>query len=185
MSYQLHPEDLIELAEMGFRATYHRLRGVRGVVAGWIEIGIPEEQKPRILSNLAKEQELILRLDEMHQAACGRWNPADAALGVRPAIFLSACLQLGTPEEGGELMPSILKTDGALALATWFLQRGCGEEKVQTSLRVENGIMTAHVQNSERSAAPSWPTKLKEYIVEEDPFTLKFNEGVFSFPEKT
>ena len=184
MSYQLHSEDLIELAEMGFRATYHRLRGVRGVVAGWIEIGIPEEQKSRILSNLAKEQELILRLDEMHQAACGRWNPADAALGVRPAIFLSACLQLGTPEEGGELMPSILNVEAALALATWFLQRDCANKGVQTSLQLEDSIMTACVENSARDAATSWPQELKDYILEDDTFTLKFNEGVFSFPEK-
>jgi hypothetical protein len=182
MTFSVHPDNLRSLAELGFRTTYHRLRGVRGVVAGWIEIGIPEEQKARLLANLAQEQVLLLRLDEMHQACVEAISTSDAIVGSKPEVFLAATLKLGTPEEGAELMPSVLEPQAALALAVWLLQRNCEGSDVRTRLEIIEGVVTASVTGSTRNSAPAWPSELIDFITSESSFKLCFADNVFSFP---
>ena len=182
MVFTVHPDNLQSLAELGFRATYHRLRGVRGVVAGWIEIGIPDEQKSRILANLAQEQVLLLRLDEMHQACVEALSTSDALVGFKPEIFLAATLKLGTPEEGAELMPSILHPSAAVALAVWLLERNCTDNEVKPSLSISDGAVTATIDGNCRLSAPAWPVELSELITSETPHSICFADNVFAFP---
>ena len=182
MTFSVHPDNLQSLAELGFRTTYHRLRGVRGVVAGWIEIGIPKEQKARILANLAQEQVLLLRLEEMHRACVETISTADAIVGGKPEVFLAATLKLGTPEEGAQLMPSVLEPEAALALAVWLLERDAMNKDVRTRLEIVEGVVTASVTGSTRNSAPAWPNELADYITSESAFLLCFAEKVFSFP---
>ncbi len=182
MTFSVHPDNLQSLAELGFSTTYHRLRGVRGVVAGWIEIGIPEQQKTRILANLAQEQVLLLRLEEMHQACVEPLSTSDALVGDKPEIFLAATLKLGTPEEGADLMPSVIEPQAALALAVWLLERNCDDNDVRPTLETVEGVITVSIEGSTRNAAPAWPSELSEFIISESPFKLGFADNVFSFP---
>ncbi|MDP6962838.1 MAG: hypothetical protein QGF46_01585 [Planctomycetota bacterium] len=182
MDFSVEKDALLSLAELGFRATYHRLRGVRGVVAGWIEIGIPDEQKTRILANLAEEQDLLLRLEEMHKASIHPFSTPDALVGNKPDIFLAASLKLGTPEEGAELMPSILKPQAGLALAVWLLQRQSFEANVHPLLSVIDGDVVATIEGCEVESAPPWPHELAEFVKSETHTKLVFAEDTFSFP---
>jgi hypothetical protein len=182
MTFSVHPDNLHSLAKLGFRTTYHRLCGVRGVIAGWIEIGIPEEQQARLLVNLAQEQELFLRLDVMHQACIETLSTYDAMRGDKPEIFLAAALKLGTPEEGAELMPRVHEPKAALALAVWLLERNCEDNAVQARLKIIDGVMTATISESNRDSAPTWPHELADFITSESAFKLCFADNVFSFP---
>ena len=182
MTFTVHSDNLLALAELGFRTTYHRLRGVRGVVAGWVEIGIPEGQKARILANLAQEQALLLRLEEMHQACVEPLSTADALVGEKPGIFLAAALKLGTPEEGADLMPSVIEPQAALALAVWLLERNSDHNDVRPSLAIIDGAVTATIEDSTRPSAPAWPAELSNFVTEEATFKLVFTDKVFAFP---
>jgi len=111
---------LRELLARGFRSTLHRLRGLRGLLGGWIELGVPPGSEGRVQMRLEEDMVLLARLDwigtMLHQAPPLKRLEA----GEAPAVLLSAALGLGTPEEARERLPQIVDPAVALGLALWL-----------------------------------------------------------------
>jgi hypothetical protein len=108
---------LRDLLARAFRSTLHRLRGLRALLGGWIECGVPPGAESRVPLRLEEDMILLARLDWIGSML---HHPQPLKLlesGEAPSVLLAAALGLGTPEEARERLPRVPDPEMAVALA--------------------------------------------------------------------
>ena len=79
-----------------FRTTLHRLRGLRALLGGWIEIGVPPGSEHRVHARLEEDMLLLARLDWVGTMLpapppCSRLEAGEA-----PSVLLATALGFGS-----------------------------------------------------------------------------------------
>lgn len=108
---------LRDLLARAFRSTLHRLRGLRALLGGWVECGVPPGSEGRVRVRLEEDMVLLARLDWLGSML---HHPQPLKLlqaGEAPSVLLAAALGLGTPEEARERLPRVPDPEMAVALA--------------------------------------------------------------------
>lgn len=111
---------LRDLLARAFRSTLHRLRGLRALLGGWIEIGVPPGSEGRVRMRLEEDMLLLARLDWLGTMMHYPLPVKRLHAGEAPAVLLASALGLGTPEEARERLPQVLDPEAAIALAFWL-----------------------------------------------------------------
>lgn len=106
-----------ELLTLSFRATLHRLRGVRSLLSGWAMLGPGSTEEKTLNLRLKEDKTLLARLDWIHSFQNTFLDPALLLSGEAPAVLLAARLGLGTPEEAYKTLPSYSEPGIALGIA--------------------------------------------------------------------
>jgi len=127
-SRPLEPFDLEttlrKLADRTFTATLHRLRGVRGLLHGWSQVGVPVQDASQLETRFEEDLNLLSRLDWLrslllHQPPLERLEGGEA-----PMVLLACALGHGTPSENRQgidgRLPQAKQPAGALSLALWL-----------------------------------------------------------------
>ena len=172
---------LHDLVNRCFSITLHRLRGVRGLVHGWLEIGVPETEMPRLRAHMEEDLVLLARLDWLrsflhHSPPLERCTGGEA-----PSVFLAAALGLGTPEEAKERLPEIKDAEAALALSLWL--QGCTTAYDSESIRVSWPDHHLEVQLAIQQDWPgikAWRAQFGSFLVIEKPHCLRFRQRCFA-----
>ena len=175
---------LRDLVDRCFGITLHRLRGVRGLISGWIEVGIQPGSEHRLKERMEEDLILLGRLDWL-RSMLHHTPPMERCFGGEaPAVLLSAALGIGTPEEAGGQLPEIIDPEAAIALAIWL--QACTTDFDSASIRQEwfgnqLEIRLAVVQDHDLEP---WRARFRSLLVDCEPHRLRFRPGCFSrWPE--
>jgi len=158
----------------------HRLRGVRGLLSGWIEVGVPEGEQGRVHQRLEEDLLLLGRLDWLRSVLHHAPPRQRILLGEAPAVLLACALGIGTPEEAGERLPIINKPEAALALALWLQM----QTKVFDSASIRYGwqgdCFEVVLADSKDVKLEAWHQLYRQWIAESEPNRLMLRPGCFS-----
>lgn len=148
---------LRDLLARAFRSTLHHLRGLRALLGGWIEIGVPPGSEGRVRLRLEEDMILLARLDWLgsmmhHPQPLRRLHAGEA-----PMVLLAGALGLGTPEEARERLPKVLDPEAAIALAFW-LQAVAPDGMVDHDLHLHwmNGSLVVDAKSPRETDLGAW-----------------------------
>lgn len=171
---------LRDLLDRCFSITLHRLRGVRGLISGWIEVGVPPGEEHRLRERMEEDLQLLARLDWL-RSLLHHDPPLERCYGGEaPMVLLAAALGVGTPEEAGTLMPDIVSPEAAVALALWL--QGSTTAYDSASIRTEwfdkqLEVRLAVVQDRDWSA---WTRQFGHLLIDQEPHRLRFRASCFA-----
>ncbi len=174
-------ESLHDLVDRCFSISLHRLRGVRGLINGWLEIGVPEAEKPKLHSHMEEDLVLLARLDWLRSFLHHNPPLERCVGGEAPTVFLAAALGLGTPEEAGEQLPEIKDAEAALALALWL--QGSTTAYDSASIQVswpDNHLEVRLAVQQDWPAIKLWRAQFASFLVAEQPHCLRFRQRCFA-----
>lgn len=108
-----------QLLDRSFRATLHRLRGVRNLLSGWATLGPTENEMPKVSERLEEDRLLLGRLDWIHPYLNQPLLLEFLRKGEAPGVLFAAAMGWGTPEEAGQRMPDCQNKTSLLGWAFW------------------------------------------------------------------
>lgn len=172
-----------DLLDSCFSINLHRLRGVRGLLSGWIEIGVPPGEHHRVQVRIDEDLCLLARLDWL-RSFLHHTPPRSMVLqGEAPQVLLACALGLGTPEEAKDRLPTIQRPDAALALSLWLQLRAemFDSASIRTAWRGQCFEVTLACTH-DPDMAP-WREAFGEWAVEEEPHRLLLRPGCLADPK--
>jgi hypothetical protein len=175
------PEHLRFLLARAFRLTLHRLRGLRALMGGWIEIGVPPGSEPRVRTLLEEDMQLLARLDWIGTLLAHAPVAQRLEAGEAPAVLLAAALGVGTPEEAHAALPLVQEPRAALALATW-LQAKAPDAVLgrDAHLRWEGRSLVVELAAPRPAELGEWEAHYGELVTRREPHALVFRPGLFA-----
>jgi len=115
---------LRKLADRAFTATLHRLRGVRGLLHGWSQVGVPVQDLPQLDARFEEDLELLARLDWLRSLLLQSPPLERLEGGEAPLVLLACAMGHGSPGEvqlnRPQIIPQAVQPAGALSLALWL-----------------------------------------------------------------
>lgn len=182
MAASLEPV-LRDLLQRAFRASLHRLRGLRGLFSGWIEIGVPAGSEARVRLKIEEDMILLARLDWLGSMLHHVPPQARLQAGEAPAVLLAAALGLGTPEEAGEMLPRVLHPEAALAAAAWLQALAPGAELGEgIQLRWQGRSLLIEIAREQPADLEAWQAEFASAVLQRGPRTLILHPGAFALP---
>lgn len=175
------PQDssLRDLVDRCFSITLHRLRGVRGLISGWIEIGIPPGEEHRLRDRMEEDLQLLARLDWL-RSLLHHDPPLERCYGGEaPMVLLAAALGVGTPEEAGTSMPEILSPEAAIALALWLQGNTIAYDSASIRIEWFGKQMEVRLAVTQDIDWTNWKSQFGHLVVEQEPHRLRFRSSCF------
>lgn len=169
-----------DLVDRCFGISLHRLRGVRGLLSGWIEIGVPEGEQKRVQHRMDEDLRLLGRLDWLRSMLHHAPPRKRVLLGEAPAVFLACALGLGTPEEAGERLPLINQPEAALALALWLQMRSEAFDSASVLCAWRGDCFEVTLACANDTDISAWQRVYSQWIAEIEPHRLLMRPGGFS-----
>ena len=179
MSQPNHPL-LGDLVDRCFSITLHRLRGVRGVISGWIEIGIPPGEEHRLNERMDEDLTLLARLDWLRSILHHSPPMQRCYGGEAPQVLLAAALGVGTPEEAGERLPDIKDPEAAVALALWLQGSTIAYDSASIRLEWFGDQLEARLAVTQEQDWKHWKHCFSHLVVEMEPHRLRFRSSCFA-----
>lgn len=173
-----------DLVDRCFSICLHRLRGVRGLLSGWIEIGVPAGEQARVHQRMDEDLLLLGRLDWLRSLLHHAPPRQRVLLGEAPAVLLACALGMGTPEEAGNRLPEILQPEAALALALWLQIRAHAFDAANIKTAWKGDCLEVTLASSNDADLSSWSRLYNEWVVESEPHRLLMRPGAFA-PRQT
>lgn len=174
------PESIRSLLARAFRFTLHRLRGLRALMGGWIEIGVPPGSEARVRGLLEEDMSLLARLDWIGTLLSHAPIAKRLEAGEAPAVLLAAALGLGTPEEGRARLPEPATPRAALALATWIHAKApeavLGRDLL---MRWEGRSLVVELADPRPAELAGWVAEFGDLVLRREPQSLGFRPGLF------
>jgi hypothetical protein len=169
-----------DLLHRAFRASLHRLRGLRALLGGWIEIGVPPGSEHRVQPRLEEDMVLLARLDWLGTMMHHAQPPARLHAGEAPQVLLAAALGLGTPEEARERLPHIVDPEAALALALW-IQAKAPEATVGDGIlqRWQGRSLVVELAAPRPAELAEWDAVYGHQVLQREPHLLVMRPGAF------
>ncbi len=175
-------QDFKDLVDRCFSISLHRLRGVRGLLSGWIEIGVPEGEQARVHQRMDEDLLLLGRLDWL-RSMLHHSPPRQRVLhGEAPAVFLACALGMGTPEEAGDRLPIINQPEAALAVALWLQRRAHELDSVSISFGWKGDCLQVELASAKDADVSLWSRVYAEWVASAEPNRLLMRPGGFSRP---
>lgn len=174
-------EPIRQLLARAFHSTLHRLRGLRALLGGWIEIGVPPGSEERVRDRLGEDMTLLARLDWLGSMLFLTPPLQRLEAGEAPSVLLAVALGFGSPEEARERLPVILAPRAGLALAL-YLQNRAPEAVLghDLQLRWEGRSLVVDFAAPSPSGAAEPEAELAEFLLRHEPQTLAFRPGLFA-----
>jgi hypothetical protein len=174
-----------DLVDRCFSICLHRLRGVRGLLSGWIEIGVPEGEQHRVHQRMDEDLLLLGRLDWLRSLLHHAPPRQRVLLGEAPAVFLACALGMGTPEEAGDRLPKILQPEAALALSLWLQIRSQAFDAASIRFGWKGNCLEVTLASVNDADLSTWSRLYGEWVVESEPHRLLMCPGAFAPQQAT
>ncbi|MFK5956037.1 MAG: hypothetical protein QM477_06295 [Planctomycetota bacterium] len=171
---------LSDLVDRCFSITLHRLRGVRGLISGWIEIGIPQGEQHRLRERMEEDLALLARLDWL-RAVLHHSPPIQRCYGGEaPAVLLATALGVGTPEEAGDRLPDIASPEAAVALALWLQGTTVAYDSASIRLEWFGDQLEVRLAVTQDQDWGLWKNTYGHLLVEMEAHRLRFRPSCFA-----
>lgn len=169
---------LRDLLARVFRSTLHRLRGLRALLGGWIECGVPPGSEGRVHLRLEEDMLLLARLDWLGSMMNHPLPLKRLEAGEAPAVLLAAALGLGTTEEAGARLPQVIDAEAAIALAFW-LQTVAPDGVLDLDLHLQWQNRSLVIESTHRGAADlgPWRAAFSALALECEPTRIVMRPG--------
>ncbi|MGB0952225.1 MAG: hypothetical protein ACPG31_03290 [Planctomycetota bacterium] len=172
--------NLRDLVDRCFSITLHRLRGVRGLISGWIEIGVPPGEEHRLRERMEEDLQLLARLDWL-RSLLHHDPPLERCYGGEaPMVLLAAALGVGTPEEAGTSMPEILAPEAAMALALWLQGNTIAYDSASIRIEWFGKQMEVRLAVAQDHDWSDWNRQFGHMVTEQEPHRLRFRPSCFA-----
>lgn len=172
-----------DLCKRALGASLHRLRGLRGLFGGWIEVGVPPGSEDRVRLKLEEDMILMARLDWLGSMLHRMPPRARLRSGEAPAVLLAAALGLGTPEEAGERLPRIQDPEAALALALWLQAKAPAVELGgDLHLSWQGRSLVVELAAPQPAELEEWLAEFGACVQHREPHRLVLRPGAFAAP---
>lgn len=169
-----------DLVDRCFSISLHRLRGVRGLLSGWIEIGVPQGEQNRVHQRMDEDLLLLGRLDWL-RSLLHHSPPRQRILnGEAPAVLLACALGMGTPEEAAERLPVIEQAEASLALSLWLQMRAEIFDSSSVKCDWKGNCLEVTLACANDGDLSSWRRNYGQWIAEEEPHRILMRPGAFS-----
>lgn len=169
-----------DLVDHCFSISLHRLRGVRGLLNGWIEIGVPPGEQHRVHQRMDEDLLLLGRIDWL-RALLHHSPPRQRVMkGEAPAVFLACALGLGTPEEAGQRLPVIEQPEAGLGLALWLQKRAKAFDSASIKMAWRGDCLMVTLASANDADMDHWRHHYSHWVLEEEPHRLLMRPGSFS-----
>lgn len=175
-------EHLRRLVIRAFRTLLHRLRGLRSLLGGWVEVGVPPGSEARVPALLQEDIALLARLDWigtllMYPPPLERMEGGEA-----PTVLLAVALGLGSPEEARARLPQIVEPRAAVAAAIW-LQLRVPDGVLDREVRMdwEGRSLTLAVESAaESDDTAAWSAAYGDLLLLQESKRIVFRPGCFA-----
>ena len=171
---------LHDLVDRCFSIALHRLRGVRGLISGWIEIGIPEGEEHRLRERMEEDLTLLARLDWLRSILHHSPPIQRCYAGEAPQVLLAAGLGVGTPEEAGGRLPDIKDPEAAVALALWLQGSTMAYDSASIRLEWFGEQLEARLAVTQDQDWTVWKNTFGHLIVEMEAHRIRFRSSCFA-----
>lgn len=175
------PDELLRaLLAKCYRAVLHRLRGLRTLLGGWIEIGVPPGSEDRVRSRLEEDMALLARLDWIGSMLITTPPPERMEAGEAPTVLLAVALGISSPEEARARLPRIREPRAAVAAALW-LQAQAPNCVLDHDARLgwEGRSWTIDLTTAGATNLSAWETAYGDLLLRRTPQRLVFRPGCF------
>jgi|FLOH01.1.fsa_nt_gi hypothetical protein len=174
-----------DLVDRCFSMNLHRLRGVRGLLSGWIEIGVPESEQSRLRQRMDEDLLLLGRLDWLRSMLHHAPPRQRILLGEAPAVLLACALGLGTPEEARERLPIIHQAEAAVALALWLQMQTKDFDSASIRCGWQGECFEVVLTETKNAELDCWQRIYSQWIAEMEPKRLMMRPHCFSMHPQT
>jgi len=171
---------LDELVDRCFSITLHRLRGVRGLISGWIEIGVPEGGRHRLREHMEEDLTLLARLDWLRAFMLHAPPMQRCFSGEAPQVLLAAGLGIGTPEEAGEQLPDIKDPEAAFALALWLQGSTVAYDSASICMEWFDDQLEVRLAVTQDQDWTAWKDTFGHLVVEMAAHRIRFRSSCFA-----
>ena len=175
-------EDLLRaLLARSFRAVLHRLRGIRGLLGGWVEVGVPPGSEHRVRARLDEDMALLQRLDWLGSMLIHTPPLQRMEAGEAPQVLLAVALGMGSPEEARAKLPGILEPRAAVGAAVWL--QACAPECAlgyDVHLRWEGRSLRIELARPHAAELAEWEASYGDLLLHREPAAIVFRPGLFS-----
>lgn len=178
---------LRKLADRAFSATLHRLRGVRGLLHGWSQVGVPIQDLPQLDARFDEDLQLLARLDWLRSLL--KQSPPLERLegGEAPLVLLACAMGHGSPGESqlnrAPSIPNAIQPAGALSLALWLEEAVPYESTASLEWSFAEDSLHVHHQQARALDCASWTNRYGSLLAEgsmPEKGRLIYRRGVFA-----
>lgn len=172
---------LRDLLGKSFHAVLHRLRGLRALLGGWIEIGVPPGSEDRVHSRLEEDMALLARLDWIGSMMITTPPPERMEAGEAPGVLLAVALGISSAEEARARLPLIQNPRAAVAAALW-LHASAPHCVLNHDARLawEGRSLVIELTAVRPADLAEWDAAYASLILSRDPRRIVFRPGCFA-----
>lgn len=175
-------DDLLRaLLARSYRAVLHRLRGIRALLGGWVEVGVPPGSEHRVRARLDEDMALLQRLDWIGSMLIHTPPLQRMEAGEAPQVLLAVALGMSSPEEARTRLPVIHDPRAAVGAALWL--QACATECVldyDVHLRWEGRSLRIELVRPHAADLPEWEASYGDLLLRREPAALVFRPGLFA-----
>jgi len=159
----------------------HRLRGLRALLGGWIEIGVPPGSEDRVQGRLEEDMAMLARLDWLGTMLISPPPLERMNAGEAPIVLLAVALGLSSAEEARARMPQILEPRAAVAAALW-LQAKARDGVIDHDVRLiwEGRGLGFTLSVAPPSSMPEWEAAFGDLLLHSNAQRIVFRPGCFA-----
>ena len=174
-------DSLRALLARSFRAVLHRLRGIRALLGGWVEVGVPPGSEHRVRPRLDEDMALLQRLDWIGSMLIHAPPLQRMEAGEAPQVLLAVALGMSSPEEARARLPVIHEPRAAVGAALWL--QACAPECVldcDVHLRWEGRSLRLELTRPHAVDLADWEASYGDLLLHRESSAIVFRPGVFA-----